>query len=119
MMPCDVPQPAVVYSKPAVFYAVQAGAQGSPRQCHAFVIGFEDRNMFSQIGPAVLPDDMMEYLNDRARETGMSFLDAYCEEMEAKAELRKITPSNAVLLEIAKTSGPPPGLPEEPEKRFW
>ncbi len=99
---------------PAV--AVVVAGQDFPR---SYVeIGLENNIVFgTKIGPDVLPDDMIEYLNARAEETGMSPWDAYCEEMEAKLELQRITPSNAALLEIAKTSGPPPGLVDEPEER--
>ena len=61
----------------------------------------------TQIGAPVLTDDMVEYLNDRARELGISFEEAYREEMAARDELTRITPSYDELLSLAKRFPPP------------
>jgi hypothetical protein len=51
--------------------------------------------------PTLTPE-MVEYLNDRAKELGISFADAYNEEMAARAELAQITPSYNELVLLAK-----------------
>jgi hypothetical protein len=92
--------------KPAV--AVVAGSQGSPCHCGGFSIGLEGSIMFrSQIGPAILPEDMVEYLNERVRQNGISLEEAYRAEMAAREELARITPSYDELASLAKRFPPP------------
>jgi hypothetical protein len=65
-----------------------------------------------KIGPDTLPDDMVEYLTDRAdmveylddlaRQNGISFEEACRAEMAARQELVRITPSYNELASIAK-----------------
>jgi hypothetical protein len=60
-----------------------------------------------QIGPAILTDEMVEYLNDMARELGVTFSEAYSREMAAREELARITPSYEEAVRLAKLSPAP------------
>lgn len=104
MMPCELEIPR----NPAVAYAVVAGSQDLPRYYGGFLIGLEGNIMFrTQIGPDILPDDMVECLNDRVRQHGISFEEAYRAELAARVELARITPSYDELASLAKRFPPP------------
>jgi len=102
MMTCELELP----KKPA--YAVVAACQDSSREYGGFLIGLEGSIMFrTQIGPDILPEDMVENLNDRVRQDGISFEEAYRAEMAAREELARITPSFDELASLAKRFPPP------------
>jgi len=55
----------------------------------------------------ILPEDMVDNLNDRMRQDGISFEEAYRAEMAAREELASITPSYDELASLAKRFPPP------------
>ena len=61
----------------------------------------------TELTSPVLTQEMVEYLDERARQLGISLLDAYNEEMAARKELARITPSYNELASLAKRFPPP------------
>ncbi len=57
-----------------------------------------------QIGPDILP---VEYLNDMARELGITFDEEYSQEMAAREELARITPRYEEAVRLARRSPAP------------
>jgi hypothetical protein len=58
----------------------------------------------TRIEPDSMPRDMVEYLNDVARELVITFDEAYGREMATREELARITPSFDEAVRLAKLS---------------
>jgi hypothetical protein len=58
--------------------------------------------MLTNTSLVMLSDDMVAYLQSEAQRRGIAIEQVYREEVEAKAELARITPKNADLLNLAE-----------------
>ena len=103
--------PVTLYQQPVVVCVVAASGPGSQRHYPELLIRLEGSVMFrGKIGPDTLPDDMVEYLNYRVKETGVSFWDAYNEEMGSRATATREALSLDELKMLANSSVPNPQL---------
>jgi hypothetical protein len=110
MMICEPPKTEIVY--PVL-------ASENKLSCHYefSVAGLEGSIMFGiQIGPDILSDDMVEYLNDRARQDGISFEEAYREEMDARATANREAFDIDELQALAGCSAAKPQLVDDDEE---
>jgi len=61
-----------------------------------------DGDRFAIVDSDSIDSEMLEYLFSESRRRNVSIQEVYQEELSAKAELAKITPSNADLLRLAE-----------------
>ena len=94
--------------KPQIVYAVSASECYPSRLSCRSISGLGAMFMSqTNFGSPTLTQEMVNYLNDRANELGISFQQAYSEEVAAREQLTRITPSYPELVAMAKRSPPP------------